>query len=49
MAADIRPALRIPLLLLGFFSLATGVGAGLLRLGWNFPLPSTELAMVLGR
>ncbi|MFZ5511430.1 MAG: hypothetical protein ACOZCP_15405 [Pseudomonadota bacterium] len=48
MAGDIRPALRIPLLILGFVSLALGVGAGLLRLGWNFPLPSAELARFHG-
>jgi hypothetical protein len=45
---DIRPALRIPMLVLGFASLIIGVGAGLLRLGWSFPLPSTELAAFHG-
>lgn len=38
--ADIRAPYRIPMLVLGFASLIIGVGAGLLRLGWNFPLPS---------
>ncbi len=36
------------MLVLGFASLVIGVGAGLLRLGWNFPLPSGELAAVHG-
>jgi hypothetical protein len=46
--ADIRPPFRIPLLVLGFASLAIGVGTGLLRLGWQFPLPSRELAALHG-
>lgn len=44
MSADIRPALRLPLLAAGFLSLAFGVGAGLARLGWQFPLPDAALA-----
>lgn len=47
-APDIPPALRVPLLVLGFASLAIGVGAGLLRLGWNVALPSAELAAFHG-
>jgi len=29
--------------MVGFVSLAFGIGSGLLRLGWNFPLPSADL------
>lgn len=39
---------RMPLLLAGFVSLAVGIGGGLLRLGWNFPLPSAGLAGLHG-
>jgi hypothetical protein len=46
--AEIQPLYRVPLLLLGFASLIAGVGAGLLRLGWNFPLLSAELAAFHG-
>lgn len=35
---------RIPMLLVGLICLAFGIGSGLLRMGWNFPLPSTSLA-----
>ncbi len=48
MARDIRPALRLPLLILGFASLIIGVAAGLLRLGWAVPLPASELAAFHG-
>ena len=41
-------AYRFPLLLLGFLSLLVGTGAGLLRLGWSFPLPAADLAAVHG-
>lgn len=34
---------RIPMLMAGFVSLVFGIGTGLLRLGWNFPLPSAGL------
>lgn len=44
MSGDLRPALRLPLLALGFISLFLGIGAGLYRLGWAIPLPSSELA-----
>lgn len=33
---------RIPMLMLGFASLAFGIGGGLVRLGWNFPLSSAH-------
>lgn len=39
---------RIPMLVLGFVSLAFGIGSGLLRFGWNFPLPSASLASFHG-
>lgn len=42
-AQDIRPAWRLPLLILGFACLVTGVGAGLFRIGWRVPLPSFQL------
>lgn len=45
---DVQPALRLPLLILGFASLAIGVGAGLTRLGWHFPLPSPGTIMLHG-
>ncbi|HJW02891.1 MAG TPA: hypothetical protein VJ548_06385 [Azospira sp.] len=35
----LSPLQRLPLLLLALAALATGVGGGLLRLGWDFPLP----------
>lgn len=43
MSADLRPALRLPLLALGFIALAFGVGAGLARMGWQFSLPGAAL------
>lgn len=39
---------RIPMLVAGFVSLAVGIDSGLLRLGWNFPLPSADLAGLHG-
>lgn len=39
---------RIPMLMAGFISLALGIGSGLLRLGWNFPLPSANLVVFHG-
>lgn len=39
---------RLPLLILGFISLASGVLAGLARLGWSTPLPSAQLALLHG-
>jgi len=35
----LTPLQRLPLLLLAMAALASGVGGGLLRLGWGFPLP----------
>lgn len=45
---DLPPALRLPLLLLGFVSLVFGVGAGLARLGWHLPLPAHETMLQHG-
>ena len=39
---------RLPLLILGFISLASGVLAGLSRLGWNVPLPSAQAVSLHG-
>jgi len=39
---------RLPLLILGFVSLASGVLAGLARLGWHVPLPSAQLVLLHG-
>lgn len=47
-ATDLKPPYRIPLLILGFISLGLGIGAGLVRLGWDFPLPRFELAFLHG-
>jgi hypothetical protein len=47
-ARDLPPALRFPLLILGFASLIVGVGAGLLRLGWAVPLPAEGVAALHG-
>ncbi|MGC2519678.1 MAG: hypothetical protein WA373_11310 [Burkholderiales bacterium] len=44
MSGDLRPALRLPLLAVGFIALAFGVGAGLVRMGWPLPLPDVALA-----
>jgi hypothetical protein len=41
---DVRPTLRLPLLACGFTALALGAGAGLARMGWQFPLPRPDLA-----
>lgn len=46
--SDVPPLHRLPLLILGFIALGLGVGAGLVRLGWNFPLPSPGLMMLHG-
>ena len=43
MKSEIGPALRLPLLAVGFVALALGVGAGLARMGWTFPLPDRRL------
>ncbi|TXT24983.1 MAG: hypothetical protein FD134_1280 [Gallionellaceae bacterium] len=47
-AGDLGVPFRLPLLVLGFLSLATGVGAGLLRMGWAAPFPPAELAALHG-
>ncbi len=47
-AGDFGVPFRLPLLILGFLSLATGVGAGLLRMGWAVPFPPAELAALHG-
>ncbi len=39
---------RLPLLILGFVSLASGVLAGLARLGWGVPLPSAQVVLLHG-
>jgi hypothetical protein len=44
MKGDIGPPLRLPLLVAGFASLAFGVGAGLARMGWAFPLHDPGLS-----
>lgn len=46
--SDVPPLYRLPMLLFGFIALGVGVGAGLARLGWNFPLPSPSLMMLHG-
>src|SRR3989338_4875596 len=45
---DLAVPFRLPLLIMGFISLAAGVGAGLLRLGWDVPFPPAELALLHG-
>ena len=39
---------RLPLLILGFVSLASGVLAGLARMGWGVPLSVTQLVLLHG-
>jgi hypothetical protein len=39
---------RLPMLILGFIALAFGIGAGLVRLGFSFPLPSPALVGLHG-
>ena len=45
---DLGVPFRLPLLMLGFAALASGVLAGLARLGWNVPLSMVELAPLHG-
>ncbi|MGB5080023.1 MAG: hypothetical protein WBO23_04685 [Burkholderiales bacterium] len=45
MKSEISPALRLPLLAAGFIALVLGVGAGLARMGWPFPLPDPRLVI----
>lgn len=47
-SGDLGVPFRLPLLILGFISLASGVLAGLARLGWGVPLPSTQLVLLHG-
>jgi len=46
--SDVPVPYRLPLLALGLLSLIAGVGAGLLRLGWQMPLPSAQAAAAHG-
>ena len=43
-----RPVTRFPLMALGMFALLTGMWAGLLRLGWNWPTPRPTFGLVHG-
>jgi len=45
---DLGVPFRLPLLILGFVALASGVLAGLARLGWGVPLPAPELLLLHG-
>lgn len=45
---DLGVPFRLPLLIMGFISLAAGVGAGLLRLGWAVPFPPAGLMPLHG-
>ena len=48
MRTEIAVAWCVPLLVLAFASLFAGVAAGLARLGWPFPPPIAELAVLHG-
>lgn len=48
MTRDLAVQYRIPMLMAGFICLAFGIGSGLLRMGWRFPLPSIELVAFHG-
>jgi hypothetical protein len=48
MSAEVTVAWRVPLLVLAFASLFAGLAAGLARLGWPFPAPVAELAVLHG-
>ncbi|MCL4776605.1 MAG: hypothetical protein KJ054_03790 [Gammaproteobacteria bacterium] len=45
MARDLGRGWRVPLLVLGMLSLAAGVDAGLLRLGWLLPAPGAATVL----
>ncbi len=45
---DLGVPFRLPLLILGFAALVSGVLAGLARLGWNAPLPGPQLLLLHG-
>ncbi len=47
-SANLGVPFRLPLLILGFVSLASGVLAGLARLGWSVPLPSAQIVLLHG-
>ncbi len=47
-SGEFTVAWRVPLLLLAFASLFAGMATGLARLGWPFPAPVAELAMLHG-
>src|SRR5512139_105125 len=47
-SSDLGVPFRLPLLILGFASLAAGVLAGLARLGWGVPLPMAQLTLLHG-
>ncbi len=47
-SGDLGVPYRLPLLILGFVSLASGVLAGLARLGWAVPLPSAQAVLLHG-
>lgn len=45
---ELPVALRLPLLILGFASLVSGILGGLVRLGWDLPLPSPQALALHG-
>ena len=47
-SGDLGVQFRLPLLILGFISLASGVLSGLARLGLGVPLPSAQLVLLHG-
>ena len=47
-ATGLPPAWRVPLLVLGFFGLLVGTGAGLARLGWSVPETAASAAALHG-
>ena len=47
-SGDLGVPFRLPLLVLGFVSLISGVLAGLARLGWDVPLPPAQLLLLHG-
>ena len=48
MSTEVAVAWRAPMLVLAFVSLFAGIAAGLARLGWPFPAPVAELAVLHG-
>lgn len=45
---ELPVALRLPLLILGFLSLISGILGGLVRLGWDLPMPSPQALALHG-